>query len=141
MLFVPGCRPVYRRLFVSVNPFHARHVREKSGLGTISQGSRRELFVFGRRMGYGRCGGSRYSWTRCGGSRIGLSRVTCSDPLWREPLRVGNTGQRNASIIVPGNCLWLSFGLKQSVIVLRRPRVQSLQVVLGDRQTTALLLP
>ena len=27
-LFVPGCRPVERRLFVSVNPFHARHVRE-----------------------------------------------------------------------------------------------------------------
>ena len=27
-LFVPGCRPVGRRLFVSVNPFHARHVRE-----------------------------------------------------------------------------------------------------------------
>ena len=29
-LFVPGCRPVERRLFVSVNPFHARHVREFS---------------------------------------------------------------------------------------------------------------
>ena len=28
-LFVPGCRPVDRRLFVFVNPFHARHVREK----------------------------------------------------------------------------------------------------------------
>ena len=27
-LFVAGCWPVYRRLFVSVNPFHARHVRE-----------------------------------------------------------------------------------------------------------------
>ena len=27
-LFVPGCWPVYRRLFVSVNPSHARHVRE-----------------------------------------------------------------------------------------------------------------
>ena len=27
-LFDPGCRPVERRLFVSVNPFHARHVRE-----------------------------------------------------------------------------------------------------------------
>ena len=27
-LFVPGCRPVEQRLFVSVNPFHARHVRE-----------------------------------------------------------------------------------------------------------------
>ena len=27
-LFVPGCRPVERRLFFSVNPFHARHVRE-----------------------------------------------------------------------------------------------------------------
>ena len=27
-LFVPGCWPVYRRLFVSVNSFHARHVRE-----------------------------------------------------------------------------------------------------------------
>ena len=29
-LFVPGCWPVYRRLFVSVNPFHARNVREWS---------------------------------------------------------------------------------------------------------------
>ena len=28
-LFVPGCWTVYRRLFVFVNPFHARHVREK----------------------------------------------------------------------------------------------------------------
>ena len=27
-LFVPGCRPVEQSLFVSVNPFHARHVRE-----------------------------------------------------------------------------------------------------------------
>ena len=27
-LFVPGCRPVEQRLFVFVNPFHARHVRE-----------------------------------------------------------------------------------------------------------------
>ena len=27
-LFVSGCRPLERRLFVSVNPFHARHVRE-----------------------------------------------------------------------------------------------------------------
>ena len=27
-LFVPGCLPVYRRLFVSVNLFYARHVRE-----------------------------------------------------------------------------------------------------------------
>ena len=27
-VFVPGCRPVDRRLFVSVNPFHARRVRE-----------------------------------------------------------------------------------------------------------------
>ena len=25
-LFVPGCRPMDRRLFVPVNPFHARHV-------------------------------------------------------------------------------------------------------------------
>ena len=31
-LFVPGCRPVERRLFVSVNPFYARHVQESSGL-------------------------------------------------------------------------------------------------------------
>ena len=29
-LFVPGCWPVDRRLFVSVNPFHARHVRESN---------------------------------------------------------------------------------------------------------------
>ena len=29
-LFVPGCGPVSRRPFVSVNPFHARHVREQS---------------------------------------------------------------------------------------------------------------
>ena len=28
-LFVPGCWPVCRRFFVFVNPFHARHVREK----------------------------------------------------------------------------------------------------------------
>ena len=28
-LFVPGCWPVDRRLFVSVNFFHARHVRKK----------------------------------------------------------------------------------------------------------------
>ena len=27
-LFVPGCRPVERRIFVSVNAFYARHVRE-----------------------------------------------------------------------------------------------------------------
>ena len=27
-LFVAGCRPVKRRLFIFVNPFHARHVRE-----------------------------------------------------------------------------------------------------------------
>ena len=26
-LLIPGCWPVYRRLFVSVNRFHARHVR------------------------------------------------------------------------------------------------------------------
>ena len=26
--FLPGCRPVERRLFVSVNPSHAMHVRE-----------------------------------------------------------------------------------------------------------------
>ena len=29
MLCVPGCRPVERRLFVSINPFHAKHVWEK----------------------------------------------------------------------------------------------------------------
>ena len=29
-LFRAGCRPVERRLFVSVNPFHARHVRENN---------------------------------------------------------------------------------------------------------------
>ena len=28
-LFVPGCWPMYRRLFVFVSPFYARHVREK----------------------------------------------------------------------------------------------------------------
>ena len=28
--FVPGCRPVERRLFVFVNLFHARHVREQA---------------------------------------------------------------------------------------------------------------
>ena len=27
-LFVPGCRPVEQRLYISVNPFHARYVRE-----------------------------------------------------------------------------------------------------------------
>ena len=27
-LFIPGCRPLERLLFVSVNPFHAGHVRE-----------------------------------------------------------------------------------------------------------------
>ena len=37
-LFVPGCRPVYRRLFVFVNPFHARHVREKPGHTTGGSG-------------------------------------------------------------------------------------------------------
>ena len=30
-LFVPGRRPVERRLFVFVNPFHAGHVQEKPG--------------------------------------------------------------------------------------------------------------
>ena len=29
-LFVPGCWPMYQRLFVFVNPCHARHVREKN---------------------------------------------------------------------------------------------------------------
>ena len=33
-LFVPGCRPVERRLFVSINPFHARYVREPTYRGT-----------------------------------------------------------------------------------------------------------
>ena len=27
-IFVPGCKPVYRRLSVYVNPFHARHIRK-----------------------------------------------------------------------------------------------------------------
>ena len=31
-LFVPGCGPVHRRLFVSVNLFHAEHVRESKNL-------------------------------------------------------------------------------------------------------------
>ena len=34
--FVSGCRPVGGRLFVSVNPFHARHVRERNGSGQLS---------------------------------------------------------------------------------------------------------
>ena len=29
VLVVPGCRPVERRLYVSVNPFHVRHVGER----------------------------------------------------------------------------------------------------------------
>ena len=32
-LFIPGCSPVDRCLFVSVNPFHARHIREQGTCG------------------------------------------------------------------------------------------------------------
>ena len=35
-LFVPGCLPVYRILFVSVNPVHARHVRETGSQSNLS---------------------------------------------------------------------------------------------------------
>ena len=38
-LFLPGCRPVERRLFVSVNRFHARHVRERGcSMGVAGEG-------------------------------------------------------------------------------------------------------
>ena len=37
-LFVAGCWPVYRRLFVLVNPFHAMHVRENVFLFPAASG-------------------------------------------------------------------------------------------------------
>ena len=37
--FVPGCRQVKRRLLVSVNPFHERHVREDRGMYRCPFGS------------------------------------------------------------------------------------------------------
>ena len=37
-LFVPGCRPVDRRFFASVNPFHARHVWEYKLGNPVHQG-------------------------------------------------------------------------------------------------------
>ena len=43
--FVPGCRPVERRLFVSVNPFHARHVREFPDMPCIKKGLQRQIGV------------------------------------------------------------------------------------------------
>ena len=38
-LFLPGSWPVFRRLFVSVNPFHARHFRENVVLLSSGQSS------------------------------------------------------------------------------------------------------
>ena len=38
-LFVPGCEPVYRRLFVFVNRFHANHVQKNGHFARTEQGS------------------------------------------------------------------------------------------------------
>ena len=51
-LFVFGCRPVYRCLFVSVNFFHARHVRENSNKSRAG----RFGAAHGRAAGLGRAG-------------------------------------------------------------------------------------
>ena len=88
--------------------------------------------------GYGRCWGCRCSWTCCGGCRIGISRVHSFDPPWMVPPRVGTAWQRKTCIFSPGNCLRLSLGQKQ-MIVLRRSKVQRLQVVRGHRQTNVRL--
>ena len=56
-LFVPGCRPVERRLFVYVNPFHARYVREPADYLRFITGlsvGREALFVLGCRPVGGR---------------------------------------------------------------------------------------
>ena len=58
-------------------------------------------------VGYGRCGGSRYSWTRYGGSRTGITRVSCSDPLWGEPPRGGAAWHRNTYVVFLGTELGL----------------------------------
>ena len=122
----------------------------KTGLGFLrkhnNQGKLNRLDDSKTRTYHGRVGSGRTAERRGGvGQDWGLQAVWREplfvDPPWREPPRVGNTGQRDASIIITGNCFGLSLGLKKSMIVLRRPRVQSLQVVLGNRQTTALLLP
>ena len=47
-LFVPGCRPVDRCFFASVNPFHARHVRKfiQNLVGKAGKGGRKDTNLF-----------------------------------------------------------------------------------------------
>ena len=65
--------------------------------------------------GCGRYGGIPCPWRRCGWSRLGITRVSCSDPLWGEPPRGGAAW--NTSVCDPRNCIGLGLGRRQTIVL------------------------
>ena len=70
-LFVPGCWPVNRRVFVSVTPFHARHIREYSHSWSSIVLLRIVLVESKTRTYHGRVEAARRTAGRRGGAKAG----------------------------------------------------------------------